>query len=1397
MARVALAAALAALLLLLVPSALGSHTAAPASVGIAGNFQWALGCPDWNPPCPATQLAHQGNGVWRGEWTVPTGTWQYKAALNGGWDESYAGTHRADGNTSLVVPATRTVRFYYDHKTHAVMDSVMDRIPVAVGSFQDELGCGGDWAEACLRTLMTDADGDGTYEFSTASLPAGSYEAKVALGESWDENYGGGSGPFGNHAFTVGAGARVTFSFVSATNSFSVAVAGGERRPARDGDVWWDGLGHDSRDTLYRAPGGAVPAGDRVLLRFRTYHDDVEAVTLRTWHTGLGAERLVAMKRVATDVSCYAELAYGCDFWQAELETGPLGTIYYRFVARDGGSTAYYEDEDDVRDGGWGAASASSADRGWVLTVHDPAFRPVPWMRDGVVYQIFPDRFRNGNPANDPAKGRFDAVLRSTDARYAYPNGDVAGGSTPALDQILRLPWGASPEGGCRAWAVADGECAPRFGWAHAGREGPRGRDYYGGDLEGVIQKLPYLKQLGVTVLYFNPIFDAGSNHRYDTRDYRRVDPYLGSAQDWRKLERQARALGMRIILDGVFNHMSSDSPLFDRYRNWPGAGACESEASEWRHWFRFRQPAGAQPAACAPYTRDGASYYDSWFGFDSLPQLSEHADVRAMVHGADDSIARRWLRDGAAGWRLDVMQDKSAAFWAEFRERVKDVDPEAIIVGELWKKFDVLPFVHGDTADTTMNYRFRDAVLGLLSPQAYDSKGFPGGGVQLAPSTVVERLESVREDYPDAAYLTQMNLLDSHDTERALWTLTPGAARPADREANAANVAEGKRRLVAATLLQMAMPGAPTIYYGNEVGLTGADDPDNRRTYPWADGTATRAGDARRPDAALLAEFRELAAMRAAHPVLARGELTFLLADDAAGTLAFGRKAGDDAALVAVNASREARTVAIPVSGYVPDGTQFERIGGSGTAAATASAGTVAVELPPLAGVVLASRGADLTGPAAPAALTAAADGLSVSLSWAGVEGATGYDLYRSPVSGGGYVRLNAAPLAATSFVDTSGLRSGQRYHYVVRALDEHGNASEASTEAAAVPSHPIGWANLQWPPELVYTVSAVSRTDTVYGQVWIDGVTAAAGATPGLAAQLGFGTVGSDPRGWSTWEAMSFNVDAGNNDEFMGTLQPTEPGSYDYVVRYSTDGGASWTYADLWGPFTGLPPRPGRLTVHPPGDTTAPAAPTGLTATNGGPTTVLLAWEPVADVDLHRYDVYRATAAGGPYVLAGSAPAGTPTFADGDRATGTRYWYVVRAVDTSNNASGPSNEASAVPERREVAVTLEVAVPAHTPAGAVVHVAGNVPELCAWCDPHTVALARGADGKWRRTMTFLEGATLEFKYTLGSWTYVEKDAACQELGNRQVHVAGDASGAQLVTDAVANWRNVAPCGN
>lgn len=1391
---------LAAFLLLLAASAApipanASPTSNPNYVSVPGSFNSELGCAgDWMPDCANVQLGYDSNDdVWQASYTIPAGSYEYKAALNKSWDVSY-GNHGGGDNIPLALASGTSVKFYYDDKSHWITDNVNSVIAVAPGDFQSELGCSGDWDPSCLRSWLQDIDGDGIYTLETTALPAGNYEGKVAINESWDENYGQGGTPGGdNIKFKVPTNnAKVTFKYNVTTHVLTISAGHGH-----DDNVEWDGLRHDSRSLIYRTPGGAVAQDTPVTIRFRTFHNDVTGVKLRVYDVNASAQSFYAMELAASDVTCYqADLAAeSCDYWSYTLPRQAANNLWYRFIVTDGSKTTYYADDTAALDGGLGAPSDTQEDRSWALMVYQSDFQTPDWAHGAVVYQIFPDRFANGDPSNDPKTG---------DPRYDDP--------------VYAMQWGDKPEGYCRNYADANTNCPWRFDDTpppeSPDKEQPRGRDYYGGDLKGVINKLDYLKNLGITAIYFNPIFAAQSNHRYDTANYGAVDPALGNNALFTQLVSEANARGIRIILDGVFNHQSSDSARFDRYHDYKQKGACEKANSKFRDWFTFRAPAGGEPSPCVPSTQGGNdTYYVGWFGFDSIPVLNKsNPEVQKQFIEGPKSITAKWLERGAAAWRLDVMGDPSFpnGYWETFRNTVKTTKADALIVGELWQKdTTLLRFLRGDRADSTMNYRLRDAVLAYLAPGAFDSKGFADSGYQIPASKFAARLESMREDYSDATYYALMNLLDSHDTERLLWTLTPGNATTADKEENTANVENGKARMRMAALIQFTMPGMPTVYYGDEVGMTGADDPDDRRAYPWQD----QGGN---PDTAMKDYYKSLAQLRTNDPTLVNGDFRVLAVNDNDGSVAYGRKTNQRAVIVAFNRSDSEKTLNVPVKGFVPGGTDFTIEFQTGTGSVSQDVDNVIVTLGAMSGAVLTTGDVDLTPPSAPTNLRVTNEGsMEVALEWDDVPGAAHYNVYRSVLSGGGFEQVNDQPLSGTRFVlskakapnggtTDTGLKNATKYYYVVTALDEQGNESGWSNEVSALPHYGIGWANTQYPPTLTQTISAVNPTENVYGQVFIDGVTNQPGATDGLIAQLGFGPQGSNPDGNAAWNWVdtTFNTDSGNNDEYKAQLLPDKTGTFNYLYRYSTTNGRDWLYADLDGPITAgsTPPHPGVMTVNASADTTAPPTPQNLRLKAVGPSAIELEWDAVSDGTLYGYEVRRSTLTLGTYTTIATVTNGT-TYNDTAVTENTTYYYIVRAVDTSFNRSGGSNKVSATAEARTVSLHFNVTVPATTDStGKSVYIAGFLDRLDGglpqW-DPGGVVLTRADATHWTITLTGKEGVQIEYKYALGSWDYVEKDNACGEIANRQLTLTYGANGVQQVNDTIQNWRNVSPCGN
>ncbi len=1375
------------------PSTHAAHTATPSSVTIAGSFQQELGCPgDWQPECDVTDLSFDANDdAWQQTFSLPAGTWEYKAALNGSWTENYGAGAQQDGpNIGLNLASPADVKFYYDHKSHWVTDNRNSRIVTAPGDYQTEIGCPVDWDPACLRSWLQDADGDGTYRLTTTAIPAGDYEVKAAINESWDENYGAGgeqNGP--NIPFSVPADdTPVEFSFVSSTNTLTVTVDADEPPPpsgaAHDNDVWWDDLGHDSRDTLYRNPAGAVSTGTPVTLRLRAASGDLTEARVRVWDDRNDVQQIVAMSLVADDGTY--------ESWQATLPGSSQPTIYwYRFIAIDGTATAYYED-DDARTGGWGQTYGASPDNSWQLTVYDPAFQTPNWVKNAVIYQIFPDRFRDGDESNNPAAGEF--FYGETPTIYRSHGDDW---HTPICDP-----------------RDAAGDCP-----------GVWSQNFYGGDLSGIVEKLDYLEDLGVTALYLNPVFDSPSNHKYDTTDYAQIDPVFGNQALFETLAAELHSRDMRLILDGVFNHSSSDSLYFDRYGRYDPVGACESHDSPYRDWYFFQPVAPGTGKCVGDDGTPAAANYESWFGFDSLPKLdSGNADVRDFFYaGGVNAIGPYWL-SWADGWRLDVggdvdpgvTNDPTNDYWEGFRAAVRGAKSDAYIVGEEWGL--ATAWTLGPEWDATMNYQLSSALLSFhrdtpFVDNDHNASSSAGPLNPLTPSQLAERILNLEERYPPEAFAALMNLLGSHDTNRPLFMLDHNADQN-DRslyEDAAYDWSDAIDRLKGVALLQATLPGAPTIYYGDEVGLvapptydgsTWQDDPYNRIPYPWLDESGTpyythlqtEAGQAQ-----LLDHYTLLLNTRKAHPALRTGSLDILLADDAAGTFAYGRKLADhsDAAVVIANRSAGVQSVELGVAGYLPVGAHFDDVLNGGSYTVDGS-GRLTVNVPADGGALLVLDG-EMAQPPEPAThlFVAGQRNEQIELTWfAPEEGADSYLVYRSLLSGGGYELIAMTEDPETFYTDTDVQNAVEYFYVVVSRNSETLLTGAPSNEVSGIPQHDLGnpfasWYNLQWPPEIAHTISTTDRTEAIFGQIWIDGATGPDGPAEGIRAQVGWGT-GMPDETWR-WEEMAFNVAVGNNDEYMGSLLPDQLGTFNYVTRWSSDGGRTWFVSDLSGP--GWNDDPGVLNVVASDDTEPPSAPV-LSLAGVSASSIGLSWTASTDdVAVAGYEVFRDSVE-----IAQVGP--TTTFlTDTTVTTDQTYVYFVRAFDTSFNRSANSNEVEATAENLLVQVTFTVGVPDYTPAGATVYVTGSIAQLGPW-NPGAFPMTDNGDGTWSRTFEIPDGTSFEWKYTRGNWETVEQWGSITGIANRGPITASYGSDGTMLVDntattgpdslrAIGDWRD------
>jgi len=1326
-----------------------------------------------------------GDGIFTTDVTVPEpGRSEWKVT-NCTWDVSFPTTGNSWLNTSA---ADQVVKLSFDTNDHSA-DAGLDMLPAVnilhawdssstftvVGDFQG-------WNNANPVTAMTDLGHD-LYRLDASFATAGNYAYKVVTTGLWDAiGQDNRSVNADNIPFTTNNDGDIV-PFLLDYRSGRVGVfpppAGEPRLPGHDNEVWWDYLGHDSRDTLYRAPGGPVTTGTDVTLRLRAAQGDLTAAKLRLYNDRTNVQSILPM------TVAYSDGTY--DWWEYTIPASSVPTVYwYRFIAIDGTDTDYYED-DAARTGGWGKAYDESQDNSYQLTVYASDFQTPDWIKDAIVYQVFPDRFRDGDPANNKPAGTFF---------YAEPGGTVY--------RSLTEDWNTPI-------------CDPRAAGACAGTYS---KNFYGGDLAGLISKLDYLQELGVNTIYLNPIFESPSNHGYDTSDYMTINPMFGEPAEFFALVTALNTRGMHLILDGVFNHVSSDSIYFDRYGNFAEVGACESSTSPYRAWFYFTDvPAGTGPCVGSDGTAGGATY-ESWWGYDSLPKLnSSNADVRALIweyeSDALTTVAGYYMQY-ADGWRLDVgadvdpgtINDPTNDYWEGFRNTVKLVNPDGYIVGEEWGIAN--SWLVGGEWDAVMNYQFSSAVLSLWRDTTFTDNDHNAGSSagELAPLSMTqfdERVLNLQERYAPEALAAMLNLFGSHDTSRALFMLDHNTYQndPALYQNPNYDWSDAISRLKGAVAVQMTMPGAPTIYYGDEVGLVGPmayaggkweDDPYNRQPYPWLDASGTpfytRLQTQESQDE-IYNYYANLTGERNLHPALRTGDYRTLLVDNALKLYAYGRNLpGEDSAVVLINRNSSQQSADLDVSGYLPIGTTYRDVL-SAAVYTVDSEGKLATVSAPANGAAVLVRTNDQIAPPDPVELSAVTNGTNVALTWTASAGATDYLVYRSYLHGGGYELRGTT--STTSYTDYDQV-SGQRVYYIVVARDvPNGLLSANSNEVSALPAYIIDWANLQWPFVINHTLSS-TPTENIYGQVYIAGVTSEAGHTPGLRAQVGYGPNESDPRGNSTWTwfEASFNAQVGNNDEFKGTLLPEAVGEYDYVYRYSTDGGASWVYAYEGGlvgdPY--VPANAGDMTVNPSTDVTPPSTPV-LSVDDWSAAHIALAWTAaVDDVAVYAYDLYRSTD-GVNFTKLARILEPLLTYNDETVETGQTYYYEVKAVDTSFNFGDFSNIVSQTAEAKLVAVTFEVTVPTYTPGTVYLTRFINPNGTVGDWSPAATALTQVSNTMWTGTFDILDGTQFEFKFTRGSWETVIKGAAHEELPNLALSVDYGEDGTQLYEYTVLNWRD------
>jgi len=551
---------------------------------------------------------------------------------------------------------------------------------------------------------------------------------------------------------------------------------------------------HNSHISIYRSPFGAAVCENDVVIRLYLSDFGIPSYIRLVCLTDSG-EKIYNMSYVFAIADGY--------MYEAKIKMPEnTGLLFYYFdVASEKGR--FFYGNNDACLGGLGCIYDEKPEKMYQITVYDKCLKTPDWWKNSVCYQIFPDRFANGNEDGAFLGDRQD---------------------------IIRRGWGEEPF-----------YKAEQFGGEYLAN------DFFGGNLEGIEKKLDYLKELGISAIYLNPIFKAYSNHKYDTGDYKEIDPMFGTCEDFERLCKKAKELGISVILDGVFNHTGSDSRYFNKKGTYDETGAYQSKESPYYGWYRFSE-----------YPEK----YESWWGIDTLPQIEENSvEYQKYILTDKDSVVKHWLKKGASGWRLDVVDELPDFFVKILRKEVKKVNPDAVIIGEVWEDAsnkvsygEKRQYFMGEELDSVMNYPLKNAMIdfanGKINAEDFDM-----------------RLMSLKENYPKECFYSLFNFLSSHDTVRVLTALAdkylPDKESQANSRLNNEDKQIAKAKLKCLATMQMTLPGVPVVYYGDEAGMEGYADPFCRRCFPWGN-----------EDSELTDFYKKLIALRNSASALSSGEV-------------------------------------------------------------------------------------------------------------------------------------------------------------------------------------------------------------------------------------------------------------------------------------------------------------------------------------------------------------------------------------------------------------------------------------------------------------------------------------------------------------------------------------------
>ncbi|WP_411168221.1 Ig-like domain-containing protein [Clostridium sp. MB05] len=1434
---------------------------------VAGSFQ------GWSNNNPDTELKHLVDGFYEYSTVLPAGEHQFKFVKNGTWD----GFSNNGDNFTINLSEKTKVNFYINEELNQARINISgvngleqyipklsnDKWPRLVGDIQKVFG-EGEWIPDKAKQMFVDYYFDGSIYKLQRNLPAGKFEAKVVFGSDWSsENYGAdekGSNLVVNTldpadvVFTINhkGDKKLTHNYKATEGNF-------------DGLINKSAIKFDSRSITYKKPFGAIKEeSEDLTLRIGVAKDDVQVAKIELID-GSGVAKSYDMRKATTIGET--------DYYEAiisKTEFNGIGVWGYKFILVDGKTKLEYGD--DSLSGGQGAVVEEGA-LPYNLTVYDKDYKTPDWMKDSVVYQIFPDRFFDGNKDNNRAKlldgYRGYIGTDGTLKRYEIQYYDGGVENDPASSQVWGS-WRDYPENPRHATP----ENKPYY--PNSKTDNIWTNEFYGGDIQGIEDKLDYLKSIGITAIYLNPVAWAASNHKYDATDYKSLDPMSGqpvynkdgdpnsglnyeatrAASDrvYQAFAKAAEEKGIKLIADGVFNHVGDDSIYFDRYEKYPEIGAYEYWKKVWDKVNTGKSQEKAEKEVIKEYesiknplTGKNYSYpedfgfttwfkienqwlirdkdgnmldkkdqhynYEGWWGFDSLPVMDAKApqngdslaipgnhewnnvDYRDNVIGHDltglsdkeaeeqmkFAASQKWMWMGAGGWRLDVAPDVSTSTWQKFREVVKstkgrldvngNVIDDPVILGEEWGV--ATHYLLGDQFDSVMNYQFRAALQNyILSGNSADFNN---------------ALEVIRENYPKEAWQAMINLVDSHDTIRNITKMD----NPTWEEENtkiAPEASDNALKLQSLTaIFQMGYAGAPTIYYGDEVGVTGTKDPDSRRTFPWErvlESNGDFSGVGRYAE--LFDVYKNAARVRNENlDLFATGEIQTAYAND--NVIVYARKNLEKGALLVINQSTEVKTIEADVTGFLPDGLILKDEL-YGNISSTVKDGKVQITIPAQTGFMMVSTN-NIVNVEKVQDLKAIPEQGKVSLTWKKVPGASKYNVYRTNLEGQKAEKIGEE--VNNTFVDKN-VVDGIRYYYYVTAVKD-GGESEFSDAVTALPSFNIKSISS---PSIVkdLIIGIGNKTEEVTVNIYIPGLTDKeeykGKDIPNFEAKLMYykdGTLRENAN--STKLRYKSDLEDGSK-VYYATFEPTEAGVYNYFAKATTNAGDTYTESS----------EVSMKAVMNPEDNTAPKAPV-LNDIIVESNRSKLEWASDG-VDVEGFDIYRKDG-NGEFIKIAVVDKSAKEFADFTVSNDKNYTYKVASYDKFYNREY-SEEKSVTPTLVMVDVTVRLHIPNYTPATDDIFIAGDLNGWNAAGGRLTVPSGATSRDIVEYKFKMMAGKSIQYKYTRGSWgteaftshTRVANDT--EDYGNwaysstdtnMKLTVKNQGGNAMVVDDYVLRW--------